>query len=159
VVWGPSGGSLGSSPVEAPAVYRSRGAGLRTGARWAKRGSVMNTLLHYPTCSTCRKARTWLGGRGIDVALVDLVATPPTAAALADLHRRSGLPLKAFFNVSGVSYRAGGWKDRIAALSEAELLAALAADGKLIKRPILDLGHSVLVGFAEDAWSRAVGGP
>ena len=118
----------------------------------------MNTLLHYPNCSTCGKARKWLAAREVQAELIDLVATPPSADRLADLWSRSGLPLKTFFNTAGVSYRAGDWKNRLAGTSEADQLAALAADGKLIKRPILDLGHTVLVGFSEPAWDQAIAG-
>lgn len=116
----------------------------------------MNTILHYPNCSTCRRARKWLAARGVQVHAIDLVEDPPSVERLRDLWCRSGLPLKKFFNTAGVSYRAGGWKDRLTTSGEDELLGALAADGKLIKRPIVDLGHAVLVGFAEDAWERAV---
>ena len=69
-----------------------------------------------------------------------------------DLLHRSGLPLSRFFNTSGESYRAGGFKERLRTMSEAEALAALAADGKLIKRPVIDAGHAVLVGFDEEAY-------
>ena len=113
------------------------------------------TLYHYSGCSTCKKARAWLAAHDVAVTLVDLVGTPPTQKALEGLWKRSGLPLKKFFNVSGESYRAGGFKDRLASLSEAEMLAALAADGKLVKRPILDLGAAVLVGFDAVAWDNA----
>jgi arsenate reductase len=83
---------------------------------------------------------------------IDIVTAPPSADTLRDLHARSGLPLKRFFNVAGQSYRNGGFKDRMATLSEAEKFDALAADGKLIKRPILDTGAAVLVGFKEALW-------
>lgn len=108
------------------------------------------TVYHYPNCSTCRGARKWLEGRGVDAKLVDLVATPPSEKKLKALWKASGLPLKKLFNTSGQSYKSGGFKDRLPAMSEAEQLAALAADGKLIKRPIVDLGDGrVLVGFRE----------
>jgi arsenate reductase (glutaredoxin) len=116
----------------------------------------MNTIFHYPNCSTCVKARKWLAAEGIEAEVVDLVKTPPSADALRSLWERSGLPLKKFFNTAGQSYRKGGWKDRLPATSEDDQLAALAADGKLIKRPVLDLGDAVLVGFRPDAWREAV---
>ena len=69
---------------------------------------------------------------------------------------RSGLPLKKFFNTSGQSYRGGGWKDKLATLSEDQQIAGLAADGKLIKRPLVDAGRTVLVGFRAELWAEAL---
>ncbi len=112
------------------------------------------TLYHYPRCSTCRRARASLGER--DVTLVDLATTPPSAETLRSLWQRSGLPLRRFFNTSGRSYRGGGWKDRLPQTSEADQLAALASDGMLIKRPILDTGGAVLVGFKAEDWTRSL---
>jgi len=114
-------------------------------------------VYQYPKCSTCRKALKWLDQHGIEYAASDLVAQPIPLAKLKDLHRRSGLPLARFFNTSGESYRAGGFKDRLPGMSEADALAALAGDGKLVKRPILDTGAAVLVGFDEAAYARALG--
>jgi arsenate reductase len=107
----------------------------------------------YPRCGTCRKAQKWLDGRGVTYAARDLVADPIPAETLRDLWRRSGLPLRSFFNTSGESYREGGFKDRLPAMSDDEALAALAADGKLVKRPILDRGDRVLVGFREESYA------
>jgi len=112
-------------------------------------------VYHYPKCSTCRKALKWLDARGIAYTATDLVATPPSAAKLADLHGRSKLPIARFFNTSGVSYRAGGFKDKLHVLSLRDALAALAKDGKLVKRPIVDTGKTVLVGFDEHAYAAA----
>lgn len=110
----------------------------------------------YGGCGTCRKALAWLRARGVEVEVVDLVVTPPTAEVLRGLHARSGRPLAHFFNTSGQSYRNGGFKDRLGTMSEDEQLAALAADGMLVKRPILDLGGRVLVGFREAEWNEAL---
>jgi arsenate reductase len=104
---------------------------------------------HYPKCGTCRKASKWLADHGIEVEAIDIVETPPSKSRLKDYYRRSGRELKAFFNTSGQSYRQGGFKEKLPTMSEAEMLAALAADGKLIKRPLLDAGERVLVGFRE----------
>lgn len=114
------------------------------------------TVYHYPRCSTCRKALKWLEARELQYVSIDLVATPPSSATLRDLHARSGLPITRFFNTSGESYRSGNFKARLPKLSEAEALAALAADGKLIKRPIVDTGSRVLVGFDAAAYSAAL---
>jgi arsenate reductase len=113
-------------------------------------------VYQYPKCSTCRKALKWLAGRGITHEKVDLVAQPPSVAVLRDLHRRSGLPVGKLFNTSGERYRQGRFKERLATLSDAEALAALASDGKLIKRPIVDTGKEVLVGFDQAAYARAL---
>jgi arsenate reductase len=110
-------------------------------------------VYQYPKCSTCRNALKWLDQHGVAYEKTDLVATPPSLTALRDLHRRSGLPIGKLFNTSGESYRAGNFKAKLATMSDAEALAALAADGKLIKRPIVDAGSSVLVGFAAEAYA------
>jgi arsenate reductase len=113
-------------------------------------------VYQYPKCSTCRKALSWLDARGVSYEKTDLVATPPSAAALRDLHRRSGLPIAKLFNTSGESYRSGNFKARLAEMTDAQALAALAADGKLIKRPIVDTGNKVLVGFREDDYAATL---
>jgi len=110
-------------------------------------------VYHYPKCSTCRKARKWLDEHGIEYKESDLVAQPISLAKLRDLHARSGLPIARLFNTSGESYRTGNFKERSKKMSEAELLSALSKDGKLVKRPILDTGEQVLIGFDEKAYS------
>lgn len=114
-------------------------------------------VYQYPKCSTCRKAIKWLGEHEVKHTSSDLVASPIPVAKLKDLHKRSGLPLKRFFNTSGESYRNGGFSSKLATMSDAQALAALAADGKLVKRPIVDAGKTVLVGFDEDAYQEALG--
>jgi arsenate reductase len=114
-------------------------------------------VYQYPKCSTCRKALAWLERRGAEVTKSDLVADRIPLAKLKDLHRRSGLPIAKLFNTAGESYRAGGFKDRLRTMTEREALEALAADGKLVKRPIVDLGSVVLVGFDEEALTRHLG--
>lgn len=111
------------------------------------------TVFQYPRCGTCRKALKWLAEKQLDVQTRHIVENPPSAEELRDLWQRSGLPVKRFFNTSGGSYREGNFKERLGTMSDEEALAALAADGMLIKRPILDNGESVLVGFREQDWS------
>jgi arsenate reductase len=111
-------------------------------------------LYQYPKCSTCRKAMKWLDAAGVSVNAVDLVASPISNDELRALHARSGLPLARFFNTSGESYRAGGFKERLKSMTEDEAFEALSADGKLVKRPILDTGKKVLVGFDEKRYSE-----
>ncbi len=114
------------------------------------------TVYQYPACSTCKKALAWLKQHRIEHKTVHIVDAPPSKAQLKKALDSSGLPLKSFFNTSGESYRNGGFKERIATMSEAEALTALAADGKLIKRPLAIADGTVLVGFKEDQWSAAL---
>jgi arsenate reductase (glutaredoxin) len=114
-------------------------------------------VYQYPKCSTCRKALAWLDRRGAAFTKSDLVANRIPLATLTELYRRSQLPIAKLFNTSGESYRAGGFKARLRTMSEGEALQALAADGKLLKRPIVDSGTKVLVGFDEDAFARQFG--
>lgn len=114
------------------------------------------TIYQYPKCSTCRNALKWLQEHAIKVNAIDIVASPPSTRTLRDLHQRSGLPLARFFNTSGESYRAGHFRDRLKTMGDGEAYAALAADGKLIKRPIVDAGDAVLVGFDPATWSEVL---
>lgn len=111
----------------------------------------------YPKCSTCRKALSWLDTNGFRYTKSDLVLVPIELGVLRDIHRRSRLPVSRLFNTSGESYRAGGFKDRLAAMSLEEALSALSKDGKLVRRPIVDAGPVVLVGFDEDAYAQGLG--
>lgn len=111
----------------------------------------------YPKCTTCQKARAWLDARGIAYQFRDIKEDRPTAQELAAWHARSGLPLKRFFNTSGMGYRALGLTDRLPGMSEADQLALLATDGMLVKRPILVGEDLVLVGFREKEWAAALG--
>lgn len=114
-------------------------------------------VYHYPKCSTCRKALAWLDAHGVAYESIDIVKSPPTKTALKAHAKTSGLPLRRFFNTSGQSYRDGGFKDRLGTMSDAEAIDALAADGKLIKRPIVIAGDTVLVGFSEPEYAAAFG--
>ena len=113
-------------------------------------------IYQYPGCSTCKKALRWLKDEGVDFSAVHIVDSPPSHELLASLVDRSGLPLKRFFNTSGQSYRQGGFKERLPEMSRTEQLAALAADGKLIRRPILVSEHVVLVGFKPETYAEAL---
>lgn len=117
----------------------------------------MTTLFHYPKCSTCRKARRWLDERGVDYELRDLVEDTPSASKLAELHQVSGLPIRKFFNTSGGSYREGGFKDKLPTMTEKQALEALSNDGMLIKRPLLEAGTHVVVGFKPEAYEALFG--
>jgi arsenate reductase len=110
-------------------------------------------VFHYPQCSTCKKAIKWLGEHDVAVELIDIVQEPPNKAELRQALKDSGLPLRKLFNTSGVSYREGGFGERLPNMSEAEAIDALAKDGKLIKRPLLLGNGFALVGFDENAYS------
>lgn len=114
------------------------------------------TLFHYPNCSTCRKARKWLDANGVEVKLVDIVQAPPSKTTLAQVKKLADVEVRKLFNTSGQSYRQGGWKDKLPDLSQDEALTALAADGKLIKRPILLGSDYALVGFKADAYEETL---
>ena len=113
-------------------------------------------FLCYPKCSTCQKAKAFLDEKGISYVLRDIKTENPTEQELRQWHVLSGLPLKKFFNTSGLQYKALALKDKLPAMSEAEQFALLASDGMLVKRPILVGDDFVLVGFKEDQWNQHV---
>ena len=110
------------------------------------------TFICYPKCTTCQKAQRWLDENQIPYELRDIKTENPAYEELAEWYRRSGLPLKRFFNTSGLLYKSMALKDRLPAMSEDDMLRLLAADGMLVKRPLLVGGDFVLVGFREAEW-------
>lgn len=110
----------------------------------------------YPGCITCQKAKKWLDEQGLPYTARHIRDEKPTLAELTEWYRRSGLPLKRFFNTSGKLYAQYGLKDKLAAMSEDEQLALLASDGMLIKRPLLVTEDLVLVGFKSAEWAEAL---
>lgn len=107
----------------------------------------------YPKCTTCQKAQKWLDGHQVAYELRDIKAENPTYDELAAWHKRSGLPLRKFFNTSGLLYKAMELKDKLPGMSEEEMLRLLAADGMLVKRPLLVSDDFVLIGFKEAEWA------
>ena len=110
------------------------------------------TFICYPKCTTCQKAQKWLDENGISYTFRDIKMENPTYEELPAWHRRSGLPLKKFFNTSGLLYKSMGLKDKLPQMSEDEMLKRLAADGMLVRRPLLVGDDFVLVGFKEAEW-------
>jgi len=106
----------------------------------------------YPKCTTCQKARKWLDANGVAYDERHIKDNNPTVDELKAWHTQSGLPLKKFFNTSGLQYKALNLKDKLLSMSEAEQFALLASDGMLVKRPLLIGDDFVLVGFQEDKW-------
>ncbi len=117
----------------------------------------MNLLfLEYPSCSTCKKAKKWLDSR--DIAYTDrhIKENNPSAEELREWHRKSGLPLKKFFNTSGLLYKSLNLKEKLPSMTEDEQFSLLASDGMLVKRPILVSDTFVLTGFNKEAWTKAL---
>ncbi len=114
-------------------------------------------MLWYPKCTTCQKAKKWLDEQGLDVEVRDIKLEKPTAEELRAWHQASGLPLKRFFNTSGLQYKALGLKDKLPAMDEEEQIALLATDGMLVKRPILVGDGFVLTGFKPQEWAEKLG--
>ena len=113
-------------------------------------------FLCYPKCTTCQKAQKWLEANGASYELRNIKDDNPTEAELRAWHNLSGLPLKKFFNTSGLLYKSMELKDKLPGMSEEEMLRLLAADGMLVKRPLLVGDDLVLVGFKEAEWERAL---
>lgn len=114
-------------------------------------------FIEYPKCSTCKKAKAWLDAHGIAYEDRHIVEQNPTAQELAEWQARSGLPLKRFFNTSGLKYKELGLAARLPGMTEAEQLALLATDGMLVKRPLLVGEDFVLAGFRQAEWEKALG--
>lgn len=110
----------------------------------------------YPKCSTCKKAEAWLNAHGLRHDVRDIKLDRPTEAELRAWHARSGLPLRRFFNTSGLLYKELKLRERLPDMTEDEMFSLLATDGMLVKRPILVMDGAVLVGFREDAWETAL---
>ena len=117
----------------------------------------MITFLCYPRCTTCQKAQKWLEEKKIAYEFRDIKTDNPTFDELAAWHQVSGLPLKKFFNTSGLLYKQLQLKDRLPAMTEEEQLILLASDGMLVKRPLLIGEDFILVGFREADWQTALG--
>lgn len=111
-------------------------------------------FVQYPKCSTCQKAKKWLLEKGAAFEDRHIVEQNPTAGELREWHRRSGLPLKKFFNTSGNLYKDQNLKEKLPGMTEEEQLALLASNGMLVKRPILVGADFVLVGFQEAQWEQ-----
>ena len=110
----------------------------------------------YPKCTTCQKAKAFLDAKGVEYTLRDIKLENPTRQELTQWWERSGLPLKKFFNTSGLQYKALELKDKLPTMSEEEQLDLLATDGMLVKRPILVGDNFVLVGFKQEQWEAAL---
>ena len=109
-------------------------------------------FIYYPKCSTCQKAKKWLEENHVDFVGRHIVEENPRAEELTQWIARSGLPVKKFFNTSGLLYKSMALKEKLPEMSEDEMLKLLATDGMLVKRPLLVGNDFVLVGFKEAEW-------
>ncbi len=114
-------------------------------------------FLQYPACSTCQKAKKWLLEQGFSPTIRHIVDEAPTEAELREWIALSGLPLKKWFNTSGVLYRELALSAKLPTMTDDEQIALLAPNGKLIKRPILVTPTHVLIGFKADEWAKVLG--
>lgn len=116
----------------------------------------MILFLEYPKCTTCKKAKAWLTENGVEFTDRHIVENNPTEEELKEWIGKSGLPLKRFFNTSGMKYRELGLKDKLLDMTEEEQIALLATDGMIVKRPLLIGDNFVIPGFKEAAWKEAL---
>ena len=113
----------------------------------------MLKFICYPKCTTCQKAKKWLDDNNIEYELRDIKLNNPNVEELIEWYRKSGLPLKKFFNTSGLLYKSMELKNKLPTMTEDEMLKLLATDGMLVKRPILVGTDFVLVGFKDIEWT------
>ncbi len=116
----------------------------------------MLKFICYPKCTTCQKAKKWLDEKGAEYEMRDIKSENPSFEELKEWYTLSGLPLKKFFNTSGLLYKSMALKDKLPTMSEEEMLELLAADGMLVKRPILVGEDFVLTGFKEKEWKEKI---
>ena len=113
----------------------------------------MMNFICYPKCTTCQKAKSWLDDNNVEYELRDIKLNNPTFEELTEWYKKSGLPLKKFFNTSGLLYKSMELKAKLPTMTEEEMLKLLATDGMLVKRPILVDDDFVFVGFKEAEWN------
>lgn len=113
-------------------------------------------FIEYPKCTTCKKAKNWLDDRGVEYIERHIVEDNPTFEELKMWYEKSGLPLKRFFNTSGLLYKSMELKDKLPTMSENEQLTLLASNGMLVKRPLLITDNAVIPGFREKEWESAI---
>ena len=114
----------------------------------------MILFMQYPPCSTCQKAKKWLDSNELSYTDRHIKENNPTYEELKGWYQRSGLPLKKFFNTSGLLYKSMNLKDRLPGMSEEEQLRLLASDGMLVKRPLVVKDDVILTGFKEKEWEK-----
>ena len=116
----------------------------------------MLKFICYPKCTTCQKAKKWLDDNQIEYEFRDIKLDNPMLDELTEWHKKSGLPLKKFFNTSGLLYKSLDLKNKLPTMSENEMLKLLASDGMLVKRPLVISEDFVLIGFKESEWMNNI---
>ena len=116
----------------------------------------MLKFICYPKCTTCQKAKKWLDDNKMEYELRDIKLNNPTLEELTEWYKKSGMPLKKFFNTSGLLYKSMDLKNKLPDMTEDEMLQLLSTDGMLVKRPILVADNFVLVGFKESEWEITI---
>lgn len=120
------------------------------------KGATEMLFICYPKCSTCQKAKKWLDQQNIEYVERHIVENNPTYDELKEWYIKSGLPLKKFFNTSGLLYKEMKLKDKLSTMSEEEQLNLLATNGMLVKRPLVVAEDAILVGFREAEWTEKI---
>ncbi|MDD6207295.1 MAG: arsenate reductase family protein [Clostridiales bacterium] len=113
-------------------------------------------FIYYPKCSTCQKAKKWLDGHNIEYTERHIVEDNPSHDELKEWYKKSGLPLKKFFNTSGLLYKEMKLKEKLSSMSEEEQLKLLSTNGMLVKRPLIVANDQVLLGFREAEWEKLI---
>lgn len=121
-------------------------------------GGFIMLFVNYPKCTTCQKARKWLDEHQLTYIDRHIKDEPPTYEELKQWHTESGLPLKRFFNTSGLLYKSLNLKEKLPTMTEEEQLQLLATDGMLVKRPIIVRNGRILVGFKAEQWESLLDG-
>lgn len=116
----------------------------------------MIKFICYPKCTTCQRAQKWLDDKGVKYELRDIKAHNPTLLELSQWYKISGLPLKRFFNTSGLLYKSLDLKNKLPEMTDSDMLSLLATDGMLVKRPLIIGDNFVLVGFKESEWENII---
>ncbi len=116
----------------------------------------MIKFICYPKCTTCQRAKAWLEENKIEYDLRDIKENNPTIDEVRDWHKKSGLPLKRFFNTSGLLYKSLALKEKLPTMTEEEQYKLLSTDGMLVKRPLVIGNDFILVGFKEKEWATAL---
>ena len=114
----------------------------------------MIKFICYPKCTTCQRAKAWLDGAGVEYELRDIKLDNPRECELAEWYKTSGLPLRKFFNTSGLLYKSLDLKNKLPKMTDDEMIKLLATDGMLVKRPLVIGDGFVLVGFKESEWQE-----
>ena len=116
----------------------------------------MLKFICYPKCTTCQRAKNWLDENNVEYELRDIKTDNPTLSELTEWYQKSGVPLKRFFNTSGLLYKSLELKTKLPSMTEEEMLTLLSTDGMLVKRPVLVGDGFVLIGFKEEEWKSKV---